>query len=93
VSPNLKKKKKKMFRKSVSIDLVEPVICLRGKPKDKQTLNILRGAIRLELSHSAIVHSITIQFIGTSKTLWPEGNIFYVFEYLLLFIYDCFTIS
>ncbi|KAG2201538.1 hypothetical protein INT47_007415 [Mucor saturninus] len=63
-----------MFRKSVSIDLVEPVVCLRGQPKDKQTINILRGAIRLGLSHSSIVHSITVQFIGTSKTLWPEAS-------------------
>lgn len=66
-----------MFRKSVSIDLVEPVICLRGQPKDKQTINILRGAIRLELSHSAIVHSVTIKFVGTCKTLWPEGTFLY----------------
>lgn len=64
-----------MFRKSVSIDLVEPVVCLRGQPKDKQTINILRGAIRLQLSHTAIVHSITVQFTGISKTLWPENNI------------------
>lgn len=63
-----------MFRKSVSIDLVEPVVCLRGQPKDKQTINILRGAIRLNLSHSAIVYGITIQFVGISKTLWPEGS-------------------
>lgn len=63
-----------MFRKSVSIDLVEPVVCLRGQPKDKQTINILRGAVRLQLTHACIVHSITIQFIGVSKTLWPEGK-------------------
>jgi hypothetical protein len=62
-----------MFRKSVWIDLVEPVVCLRGQPKDKQTINILRGVVRLQLSHSAIVHSVVIQFIGISKTLWPEG--------------------
>jgi hypothetical protein len=47
---------------------------LRGQPKDKQTINILRGVIRLQLSHSAIVHGMTIQFTGISKTLWPEGN-------------------
>ncbi|KAI9271146.1 hypothetical protein EDC94DRAFT_597317 [Helicostylum pulchrum] len=63
-----------MFRKSVSIDLVEPVVCLRGQPKDKQTINILRGAVRLHLTHACIVHSITIQFIGVSKTLWPEAS-------------------
>lgn len=62
-----------MFRKSVSIDLVEPIVCLRGQPKDKQTINILRGAVRLQLSHSILIHTITIQFVGISKTLWPEG--------------------
>ncbi|KAL7317825.1 hypothetical protein PS15m_004130 [Mucor circinelloides] len=63
-----------MFRKSVSIDLVEPIICLRGQPKDKQTINILRGAVRLQLSHSILIHTITIQFVGVSKTLWPEAS-------------------
>ena len=61
-----------MFRKSVSIDLVEPVVCLRGEPKDKQIINILRGVIRLQLSRPALVHEISLQFIGVSKTLWPE---------------------
>ncbi|KAI8639594.1 hypothetical protein BD408DRAFT_421204 [Parasitella parasitica] len=63
-----------MFRKSVSIDLVEPIVCLRGQPKDKQTINILRGAVRLQLSHSVMIHTITIQFVGVSKTLWPEAS-------------------
>ncbi|KAL9540762.1 hypothetical protein MBANPS3_009508 [Mucor bainieri] len=63
-----------MFRKSVSIDLVEPIVCLRGQPKDKQTINILRGAVRLQLSHSILIHTITIQFVGVSKTLWPEAS-------------------
>ncbi|CEP16311.1 hypothetical protein [Parasitella parasitica] len=63
-----------MFRKSVSIDLVEPIVCLRGQPKDKQTINILRGAVRLQLSHSIMIHTITIQFVGVSKTLWPEAS-------------------
>lgn len=66
--------KKNMFRQSVSIDLVEPMVCLRGQPNDKQTVNIIRGAVRLQLSHAAIVHSIAVQFTGTSKTLWPEGK-------------------
>ncbi|CAO3614816.1 unnamed protein product [Mucor fragilis] len=63
-----------MFRKSVSIDLVEPIVCLRGQPKDKQTINIIRGAVRLQLSHSILIHTITIQFVGVSKTLWPEAS-------------------
>ena len=63
-----------MFRKSLSIQLVEPVVYLRGHPKDKHTINILRGLIRLQLSHPAIIQSVTIQFVGTAKTLWPEGN-------------------
>ncbi|GAN10737.1 hypothetical protein MAM1_0395d10284 [Mucor ambiguus] len=70
-----------MFRKSVSIDLVEPIVCLRGEPKDKQTINILRGAVRLQLSHSILIHTITIQFVGVSKTLWPEGVCYYVYNY------------
>lgn len=63
-----------MFRKSLSIQLVEPVVYLRGHPKDKHTINILRGLIRLQLSHPALIQSVTIQFVGTAKTLWPEGN-------------------
>ncbi|KAI8145204.1 hypothetical protein BJV82DRAFT_667104 [Fennellomyces sp. T-0311] len=64
-----------MFRKSLSIELVEPVVYLRGHPKDKHTINILRGLIRLQLSHPAIIHAVTIQFIGTAKTLWPEAQL------------------
>ncbi|KAI9247154.1 hypothetical protein BDA99DRAFT_576385 [Phascolomyces articulosus] len=63
-----------MFRKSLNIELVEPVVYLRGHPKDKHTINILRSLIRLQLSHPAIIQSVTIQFIGTAKTLWPEAS-------------------
>ncbi|CDS12611.1 hypothetical protein LRAMOSA04797 [Lichtheimia ramosa] len=63
-----------MFRKSLSIQLVEPVVYLRGHPKDKHTINILRGLIRLQLSHPALIQSVTIQFVGTAKTLWPEAS-------------------
>lgn len=62
-----------MFRKSLSVELVEPVVYLRGHAKDRQTINILRGVVRLQLSHPVLVHSVTVQFIGTAKTLWPEG--------------------
>ncbi|KAI8969145.1 hypothetical protein BDF20DRAFT_147129 [Mycotypha africana] len=62
-----------MFRKSVSIDLVEPTVCLRGDPKDKHAINILRGVVRLRLPHSLVVHDIVVQFVGVSKTLWPEA--------------------
>jgi hypothetical protein len=86
-----------MFRKSVWIDLVEPVVCLRGQPNDKQTINILRGVVRLQLSHSAIVHSVMIQFIGISKTLWPEGKLYCFYKlmkltsiYLSIYLYTFF---
>lgn len=64
-----------MFRKSLSIELVEPVVCLRGNPKDRNIMNILRGVVKLKLSSMYMIHSITVQFIGVSKTLWPEGTI------------------
>ncbi|KAI9315937.1 hypothetical protein BX666DRAFT_1952978 [Dichotomocladium elegans] len=62
-----------MFRKSLSIELVEPMVYLRGHPKDKHTINILRGLIRFKLSYSTIIQAVTIQFVGTVKTLWPEA--------------------
>ncbi|KAI9305481.1 hypothetical protein BJ944DRAFT_265112 [Cunninghamella echinulata] len=62
-----------MFNKSLSIDLIEPIVYLHG-PKDKHTVNILRGIIKLKLKKSIHMDSITIQFIGISKTLWPEGK-------------------
>ncbi|ORY98488.1 hypothetical protein BCR43DRAFT_487611 [Syncephalastrum racemosum] len=63
-----------MFRKSLSVELVEPVVYLRGHAKDRQTINILRGVVRLQLSHPVLVHSVTVQFVGTAKTLWPEDK-------------------
>lgn len=62
-----------MFRKSLSIELIEPVVHLRGHPKDQSTINILRGLIRLQVSHPVLVHTVTVQFVGTAKTHWPEG--------------------
>lgn len=64
-----------MFRKSLSIELIEPVVCLRGSPKDKDMMNMLRGVIKLKLSSAYMIHSIFVQFIGISKTLWPEGTV------------------
>ncbi|KAF7722034.1 hypothetical protein EC973_003756 [Apophysomyces ossiformis] len=63
-----------MIRNSLSIDLVEPVVYLRGHPKDKHTPNLLRGIIRIGLVHPVHIESVTIQFIGTAKTLWPEAS-------------------
>ncbi|CAO3652280.1 unnamed protein product [Cunninghamella echinulata] len=62
-----------MFNKSLSIDLIEPIVYLHG-PKDKHRVNILRGIIKLKLKKSIHMDSITIQFIGISKTLWPEAS-------------------
>ncbi|KAI8342402.1 hypothetical protein BC941DRAFT_139667 [Chlamydoabsidia padenii] len=62
-----------LFCKSLSIDLVEPVVYLHGA-KDKHNINILRGVIRLQLKRSLHMDSVTIQFIGISKTLWPEAS-------------------
>ncbi|SAM02729.1 hypothetical protein [Absidia glauca] len=62
-----------LFCKSLSIDLVEPVVYLHGA-KDKHNINILRGIIRLQLKRPIHMESVTIQFVGISKTLWPEAS-------------------
>ncbi|KAI8340885.1 hypothetical protein BC941DRAFT_511184 [Chlamydoabsidia padenii] len=59
--------------KSLSIELIEPVVYLGGV-KDKQTITILRGVIHLQLKRSIHMKSATIQFIGSSKTCWPEAS-------------------
>ncbi|CAO3593256.1 unnamed protein product [Absidia cylindrospora] len=61
-----------LFHKSLSIDLIEPIVYLHG-PKDKHSINILRGVVHLQLKRPIPMDSLTIQFVGTSKTLWPEA--------------------
>lgn len=62
-----------LFHKSLSIDLIEPIVYLHG-PKDKHSINILRGVVHLQLKRPIPMQSLTINFLGTSKTLWPEGR-------------------
>ncbi|KAI8064688.1 hypothetical protein BC940DRAFT_320886 [Gongronella butleri] len=62
-----------LFCKSLSIDLIEPVVYLHG-PKDKHTTNILRGIIRFRCKRTMYIDSVTLKFIGVSKTLWPEAS-------------------
>ncbi|ORZ09541.1 hypothetical protein BCR42DRAFT_423621 [Absidia repens] len=62
-----------LFCKPLSIDLVEPVVYLHGT-KDKHGINILRGIIRLQLKRPIHMESVTLRFVGISKTLWPEAS-------------------
>ncbi|KAI9031922.1 hypothetical protein CLU79DRAFT_730706 [Phycomyces nitens] len=63
-----------MFCRSLSLVLLETTVYLRGHPRDTQTTNLLRGFVRLELARPIVVHAITVQLVGTAKTLWPEAD-------------------
>ncbi|KAL0087440.1 hypothetical protein J3Q64DRAFT_1885316 [Phycomyces blakesleeanus] len=66
--------KQLMFCRSLSLVLLETTVYLRGHPRDTQTTNLLRGFVRLELARPIVVHAITVQLVGTAKTLWPEAD-------------------
>ncbi|KAI9027484.1 hypothetical protein CLU79DRAFT_811675 [Phycomyces nitens] len=61
------------MNRQLSIALAEPVVILRGNPRDPVT-NVLRGEVELVLTKPTPVSTITIQFVGQSRMLWPEGS-------------------
>jgi len=65
---------------SCSIILAEPNIFLSGfdhdaqRGQDGQTPSaLLRGKLRLDVSRSAKLKSVTLKLLGTARTEWPEG--------------------
>ncbi|KAH8553391.1 hypothetical protein BGW37DRAFT_555463 [Umbelopsis sp. PMI_123] len=63
-----------MFQKAISIQLVEPVIYIRGGNANViQYNNIIRGFVVVHSSRLTVIQDIRLQLIGVAKTLWPEG--------------------
>lgn len=63
-----------MFRKSVSIQLIEPVVYIRGGVNNAvQYNNVIRGYIVLHNSRATTIQDIRLRLIGIAKTIWPEG--------------------
>jgi hypothetical protein len=64
-----------MFQKAISIQLIEPVVYIRGKSSTNaiQYNNIIRGFIVVHSSRLTVIQDIRLRLIGVAKTLWPEG--------------------
>ncbi|KAI7864693.1 hypothetical protein BDF14DRAFT_1832756 [Spinellus fusiger] len=62
-----------MFCKILSVVLVEKVAYLQTHTQDTPS-TLLRGVVRLALPSQLVVHAITVQLVGTAKTLWPGGT-------------------
>ncbi|MCJ1310100.1 hypothetical protein MMC25_003761 [Agyrium rufum] len=61
---------------SVSISLAEPVLFLQGFDHSDLTnrnTTLLRGSLRLRVSKSAKIKSVSLAFRGKAITEWPEG--------------------
>ncbi|CAD6443913.1 1b3bce51-5617-4aa5-8b1d-a78fb18bc6e4 [Sclerotinia trifoliorum] len=66
---------------SLSIPFAEPIVYLTGLDHDgttrnsesNNTLGILRGKVRLNVTKSVKIKSITLTFRGIAKTQWPDG--------------------
>ncbi|QSZ37170.1 hypothetical protein DSL72_009264 [Monilinia vaccinii-corymbosi] len=66
---------------SVYIPFAEPIVYLTGLDHDGTTRNsdypnsigILRGKVRLNVTKSAKIKAITLTFKGRARTEWPEG--------------------
>ncbi|ESZ96405.1 hypothetical protein SBOR_3237 [Sclerotinia borealis F-4128] len=64
---------------SVSIPFAEPIVYLSGLDHDGTTrdspnsIGILRGKVRLNVTKSAKIKAITLTFKGRARTEWPEG--------------------
>ena len=64
---------------SVSISLAEPVLFLQGFDQadaTNRTTTLLRGSLRLSVTKSAKIKTITLTFKGKATTEWPEGALF-----------------
>lgn len=63
-----------MFQKSISIQLVEPVVYIRGGNTNVvQYNNIIRGFVVVHSSRLTVIQDIRLRLVGVAKTLWPEG--------------------
>ncbi|KAI9478542.1 MAG: hypothetical protein EXX96DRAFT_484208 [Benjaminiella poitrasii] len=58
--------------KQLTIELAEPVIILRGTHNDKIT-HVFQGEVDLVVTKPTSISQVSIQFIGKSHSLWPEG--------------------
>ncbi|THV49087.1 hypothetical protein BGAL_0212g00130 [Botrytis galanthina] len=66
---------------SVYVPFAEPIVYLTGLDHDgttrnsesHNTLGILRGKVRLNVTKSAKIKSVTLTFRGKARTEWPEG--------------------
>ncbi|CAG8598886.1 16033_t:CDS:2, partial [Acaulospora colombiana] len=59
---------------SLKINLVEPVLFMRGNPQESLGC-FLRGELCFNLSKPTKIKKIEMKFIGKLKTFWPEGKI------------------
>ncbi|KAJ2960584.1 hypothetical protein NQZ79_g3996 [Umbelopsis isabellina] len=63
-----------MFKKSVSIQLIEPVVYIRGTTDHTvQYNNIIRGYVVLQSTGTTAIQAVKLNLIGIAKTIWPEG--------------------
>ena len=63
---------------AVSISLAEPVLFLQGFDQadaTNRTTTLLRGSLRLSVTKSAKIKTITLTFKGKATTEWPEGTL------------------
>ena len=63
---------------AVSISLAEPVLFLQGFDQadaTNRTTTLLRGSLRLSVTKSAKIKTITLTFKGKATTDWPEGEL------------------
>lgn len=62
-----------LSKNTVHIDLVEPVVYLRGSHQD-DTHTTVKGAVILNLQDSTLFKNITVRLLGQSTTAWEEGG-------------------
>lgn len=62
-----------LSKNRIAIDLVEPVVYLRGL-QDQATHTTIRGAVKLNLKDSATIRSISVRLLGNSRTTWDEDG-------------------
>ncbi|CAM0136527.1 hypothetical protein VKS41_003329 [Umbelopsis sp. WA50703] len=62
-----------LSKNRIAIDLVEPVVYLRGL-QEEATHTTIRGAVKVNLKDSAVIRSISLRLLGNSLTTWDEDG-------------------
>jgi hypothetical protein len=62
-----------LSKNPIHIDLVEPIVYLRGSHQD-DTHTTIKGSVIVDLRDSTLIKNLSVRLLGNSNTAWEEGG-------------------